>query len=290
MTSITGDRFRAISAKRATVDVFGLTDVGKKRKENADHFLIASLHKLTRVEQTSLPSGYLDELASDARGYLFLVADGVGGASRGGKAGEMALHAIVQYVTQTMSLYTRLEPELEPKLIAQLRRSVERSHKVVRAEAAADFDRQGMSTTLTMVTVVWPFAFLVHVGDSRCYRLRGGKLQLMTKDQTMAQALFDAGAMSQADAERSHLRHVLTSAIGHTDAELVTLTTDCELEDVMLLCTDGLNKHVTDDEIGQRLRAPRSAEEMCRGLVSLALERGGSDNITVVVGRVNPQG
>lgn len=159
MTRISGDRFRAATLKRSDVDVFGLSEAGKVRRENADHFLIASLHKLTRVEQTSLPAGYLDELASEARGYLFLVADGVGGAGRGGKAGEMALHAIVQYVTHTMSLYTRLEPELEPRLLAQLRKSVERSHKVVRAGGQQDFDRQGMSTTLTMVTVVWRSLF-----------------------------------------------------------------------------------------------------------------------------------
>lgn len=109
----------------------------------------------------------------------------------------------------------------------------------------------------------------------------------MTRDQTMAQALLDMGALSAADAERSHLKHVLTSAIGHTDAELVTLSAECERDDVMLLCTDGLTKHVTDAEIRQQLRTVSSAEAVCRGLVSLAMERGGSDNVTVVVGRLN---
>jgi protein phosphatase len=150
-------------------------------------------------------------------------------------------------------------------------------------------DGHGMATTLTMVATIWPRAYLVQVGDSRCYRLRGGRLERLSRDQTMAEAMVDAGALTQTAAERSPLKNMLASALGGREAKVVTRRSDIEWDDVMLLCSDGLTKHVSEAEIEAELQAVQSAETTCRHLVDLALERGGSDNVTVVVGRLKPR-
>jgi protein phosphatase len=176
---------------------------------------------------------------------------------------------------------------VEPVFHAELRRSVEVSHEAVRQASEADDDRSGMATTLTMVCFRWPKAYIVHVGDSRGYRLREGELELLTKDQTMAQAMVDAGALSPAQAERSALSHVLYSAIGATRAEPYSAATDCRWNDIMLLCTDGITKHVSDLEIRDALRRCTRAETTAQELLQLALDRGGTDNATLIVGRLD---
>ena len=272
---------------RDNIDVFGLTHVGKVRSENQDQFLIASLHKTMAVHSTSLPRAELGELRSPSRGYVFLVADGVGGVPGGQEASRTALRAVMDYVLRTMDLYVQLDAEVEAEFLRELQKSVERSHEAVLEAGASDEDKEGMATTLTMVCIRWPRGYLVHVGDSRCYRFRDGQLELLTEDQTMAQAMVDAGALSPDQAERSGLSHVLYSALGATRAEPYTFTTDVRWDDVMLLCSDGITKHVSDEEIRAALARPASAEATARALVDLALERGGSDNTTVIVGRLH---
>ena len=284
MTHTTQDPLQ-VRPTRDQYDFFGVSHPGMVRSENQDCFLIASLHKAMQVHQTSLPEESLGELISPSRGHVFLVADGVGGVPGGKDASHTALSAIVDYVLRAMDLYVQLDQDVEPEFLADLQRSVQQSHEVVRQAGEADDERVGMATTLTMVCIRWPRGYLVHVGDSRCYRLRDGELNLLTKDQTMAQAMVDAGALSPDQAERSGLKHVLYSAIGATRAESMTLTTDIRVDDVMLLCTDGVTKHVSDDEIRDALRRCTAAEVTAKELLQLALERGGSDNTTLIVGR-----
>jgi protein phosphatase len=271
---------------RKNVDVFGLTDRGRVRKENQDQFLIASVHKALKIHLTSLPESGQGDQVSRSKGWLFLVADGVGGVPGGQQASGTALRAIADYVTDAMDLYAQFGPEVEPGLLEELRHSVEKSHEVVLAEAEREHGHRGMATTLTMVMARWPRAYLVHVGDSRCYRLRAGKLELLTRDQTLAQALVDAGALAPERKEESALKHVLWSAVGGSEAKIEVSAEDLKWDDVMLLCSDGLTKHVTDEEIREALLTDDSAPAICQRLVSLANDRGGSDNVTVVVARL----
>jgi protein phosphatase len=125
----------------------------------------------------------------------------------------------------------------------------------------------------------------VQVGDSRCYQLSGGVLRRITRDQTLAEALVDQGSLRRSQAEVSHLAHLLTSAVGGTDIMPVVSVIDMSWSDVLLLCSDGLTKHVSDDEIAERLRTMTSAEQATRDLLAAALARGGTDNVTVLVGR-----
>ena len=127
------------------------------------------------------------------------------------------------------------------------------------------------------------------MGDSRCYRLRDGSLERLTKDQNMAEVVVDSGIMSRAAADASRLGHVLLSAVGSETLQLQVTSTDCQRTDVVLLCTDGLTRHVSEEEIRTRLASRASAETICRDLVDLAVERGGKDNVTVVAGRVREE-
>lgn len=271
------------------IDVFGLTHSGRVRTENQDHFLIASLHKLLKVQRTSLPDPSLTDLVSETRGYLFLVADGVSGQPDGHVASGTALRSVAEYVTHFMDLYRRLDAQMEKPFLDELARSVERTHTVLRKQTPSDGSDDLLATTLTMVAVLWPRAYLVQVGDSRCYRLRDGTLELLSQDQTIAQALVDSGALTPEEARKSPFRGILASAVGGPTADPMTTATDCRWDDVLLLCTDGLTRHVSDEEIESELREIASAEASCRRLVDVALERGGRDNVTVVIGRLRPQ-
>jgi protein phosphatase len=273
----------------ADVDAFGVTHPGRVRRSNEDQFLIASLHKLLRVQQSSLPEQEYPQLVSDPRGYLFLVADGVGGRPDGHLASETVLRTIADHVTNLMDLYRRLDPERESLFLRELTASVERSHAILKEQGEREHDGRGLATTLTMVAVLWPRAYLVQVGDSRCYRLRDGRLARLSRDQTVAQALVDSGALTPEEATRSPFRSVLASAVGGPEALPITASDDVRRNDVMLLCTDGLTKHVSEAEIEQELQRLEAAEQSCHRLVDLALERGGGDNITVLIGRMRPR-
>jgi protein phosphatase len=270
--------------RQSDVDAFGVTHPGKVRPANADQFLILTLHKTTLVQATSLPGELAQDQTSDARAFIFLVADGVGSGA-GVQASEAALRHVMSYVTHATRLCYTLDPDQRDHFQEELKRAVGRAHQAVLHDAQVG-GVSSMATTLTLVAVNWPMAYLVHVGDSRCYRLRDGQLQRLTHDQTMAQALVDAGALTNSKAEQSPLKHILTSAVG-ADALVPEVASDTmQWDDVMLLCSDGLTKHVSDTEIGEVMKSGDSAEAMARKLIDLTLERGASDNVTVVVGKL----
>lgn len=265
----------------ADIDVFGLTHQGMVRATNEDQFLIASLYKTLDVHSSSLPADSLGNLRGAPQGYLFVVADGVGGNRDGDVASGTAVRSIAQYVAHCLRCYSvRGGVNGDAEFLQQLQKAMLDGDRHVREDA------DGSATTLTMVMAVWPRAYLIHVGDSRCYRLRDNALELMSKDQTMAAALVEAKALTPEQAETSQWRDVLMSALGGSETTPLTVPTHIEWNDVMLLCTDGLTKHVSDDELQAALQNVQSAEQTARELVQLALDRGGSDNVTAVVGRL----
>ncbi|MCH7473443.1 MAG: serine/threonine-protein phosphatase [Gemmatimonadetes bacterium] len=270
------------------IDVFGTTDIGKIRSENQDQFLICALQKHVEVWGTSLTDEErLARLTSgDRMGFLALVADGVGGSAGGKEASQTAVESVLDYVTHSMQCFYTSDPRHEDDFLKSLHEAVMLSHEIVQQKAGSDTAGERMATTLTMYMGVWPRAYVVQVGDSRCYQLRDGNLQRVTKDQTLVQQLVDDGVVNQSQADRSRWRHILSSAIGGSTATPVTTKIDLQWGDVLLLCTDGLTRHVSEEEIEDRLNRMESAERVVYDLVSLALKRGGSDNITVVVGRI----
>jgi PPM family protein phosphatase len=271
------------------IDVFGATDRGKVRRVNEDQFLIASLCKSMQVRQTSLDHVPALARLDGAPAHLLIVADGVGGHRGGELASGTAVETIVQHLGEAVGCVYLFDVEREHEFLSQLQEAFARAHRQVLARYQSD-DGPGPATTLTMVVLIWPRAYLVHVGDSRAYYLRAGRLRQLTRDQTAYEELVDRGAIHEEQAgvagPRSRLKDVLTSAIGSEIDPSVGLI-DLDPGDSLLLCTDGLTKHVTDDEIAQILSAQASAERSCRRLVDLTLERGASDNVTVIVGRVS---
>ena len=147
-----------------------------------------------------------------------------------------------------------------------------------------------MATTLTLYVGVWPRSYLLQVGDSRCYLLRNGELTQITRDQTMAQEMVDLGVMSAAEAARTPLAHTLSSSIGGRQTDPKVTRFDMAWGHVLLLCSDGLTRHVPDERIRDVLRSMTSAKQACDDLLQAALDDGGTDNITIVVGRALPRG
>ncbi len=270
-------------------DVFGCTHVGKVRKVNQDQFLVATLHKLMRIHQTSLPDVEQARMTGEQQGTLAVVADGVGGQLAGEHASQTAVESIAQYVTQVMKCYYTLDPSEESDFVQQLLLGVELANDAVMSAARDDPERAGMATTLTLAKIMGNRVYVVQVGDSRAYLAHDGSLSQITRDQTLAQDLVDQGVMSVHTAEHSPYSHVLSSAIGGRALPVVS-TLDLHDGDTLLLCTDGLTKHVTNDEILNLILSADSAETCCQDLLSLALERGGSDNVTAVVCRVSQDG
>jgi protein phosphatase len=123
------------------------------------------------------------------------------------------------------------------------------------------------------------------VGDSRCYIYRNGNLIQLTRDQTMAQELMDLGVLTPADAAGSRLARTLSSSIGGRQTDPAVSRLDMDWGTVVLLCSDGLTAHVSDERIRERLRTMMSARQVCEDLLREALENGGSDNVTIIVGR-----
>jgi protein phosphatase len=279
-----------------TVDCFGLTDVGKVRKVNEDQFLIASMRKVMEIEQTSLPSHTREQLHSAAMARLLLVADGVGGSQAGEEASGLALQTVAAYVTTSMKCFYQLDQRLEGDLMSELESSVQKSHAMVQSAAEGVPNLEGMATTLTVVHLLWPTAYMVQVGDSRCYLYRNEELKQLTKDQTMAQDLVESGVLPAELAEETRWSQVLSSAVGKEiepvtskvslePADSLMLCTDGLTKHLSMLCTDGLTKHLSRPEIAAHLEVATSAEAACRALVNGALEAGGVDNVTVVVAR-----
>jgi protein phosphatase len=267
----------------AEIDTFGLTHQGRVRSANNDHFLIASFHRNLRVHHTSIPGGISNQ-ETESRGFLFLVADGVGGLTSAGDGSALALSTLATHLLHATEICSELVLTQQEKASVELRDAVMRAHS-----ALVDMGRQAggkPATTLTMYAAFWPRAFIVHVGDSRMYRLRDGELTLFTSDQTYEQLMLESGAIKPGSPEAARLKHVLWSAVGNDEVVPQIVLTDTTRHDIVLVCSDGLTKHVTDDEIRDRLRRDESSEENVRALVDLALERGGTDNVTAVVGKV----
>ena len=267
----------------AEVDVCGLTHPGLVRPTNADHFLVASFHRTMRVHATSLGDA-VGPQETQNRGFLLLVADGVGGGTDASDGAAQALTVVAQHLLHDTEICSQVVAEQRDTAVESLRASVAKAHQTLIEARNAD-DRKHGATTLTMYAAFWPYAFVLHVGDSRLYRFRDGALERLTTDQTVAQMMVESGAMSPDAAERSQLKHVLWSAVGSAEAVPEVIVTDCTRRGVVLLCTDGLTKHVTDAEIAAYMSRHTSTATTCKALIDLALSRGGTDNVTVVMGR-----
>jgi protein phosphatase len=215
---------------------------------------------------------------------LITVADGVGGRGGGQRASAIAVNTLARFVLNTMPWFFSLDEEHDNDLLEDLKQALAKCEQTVQTRASEESALRRMATTLTMACIVWPWLYIVHAGDSRCYLLRGGELEQVTTDHTVAQQLVESGVLPAERAEASRFSHVLWNTVGGS-SELSPDVYKARLEDddVLLLCSDGLTKYVADDTIKEILKRRASAEESCSKLVEAATREGGSDDITVVV-------
>ncbi len=184
----------------------------------------------------------------------------MGGHAAGERASALAVDTLARYVLGTMPWFLRLHGECEDDLQEELKAALSRCQE--RIEASARPEERGMGTTLTLAYIVWPQVYVVHVGDSRCYLMRNGRLEQVTRDHTMAQRLVDQGVMDAKTAEESRWSHALWNCLGGGSSELSpeAYKAGLHLGDTILLCSDGLTRSVSDEQIRSILdgrRQPR---------------------------------
>lgn len=271
------------------LDLFGITHPGRVRSSNQDQFLLCTVHPQVVVHGTSLADTAAITLRGERVATIMLVADGVGGSADGSEASRLATIAVTEYFASAMKCWHAAGSASEDEFTTALHDAALEAHRRVKEQAAVQLDGRKMATTLSVGIVVWPWLYVVQVGDSRVYHFQDGTLRQITRDQTLAQEMIDRGALTPERAHNSPLNHVLSSAIGADDAIPEISRVDVRRRgSITLVCSDGLTKHVSDEEIAAACERMSGSEQLCRELLDLALERGGSDNITIVVGRALP--
>jgi protein phosphatase len=290
-----GAATRAAPRRDASAPVqfeFGaLTHEGRVRESNEDHFLVARFERALRALATNVPVDYMPGEYSQA-GFAVLVADGMGGAAAGEVASREAIRTIVGLIRETPDWIMGLD---ERSLAEVLRRFGQRFRRVRQSlveRAQVDTSLRGMGTTMTVACSLGLELIVAHVGDSRAYLYRQGRLRQLTRDHTMAQALADAGAIRPEDVAAHPFAHTLTNALGTHEGEVRVELHHVLLEDgdQLLLSTDGLTDMVDDAAIARALHDSGAAADACRALVNMALAAGGRDNVTTVVCRYRLSG
>lgn len=277
----------AVSARRAQIQVFGATDRGRVREKNEDQFLVAELQRLLLIGQSSVGGLAGTKLGDSSQGWLLMVADGMGGMQHGDLASSIAIEGMVRYAFAVMPWLIRYSQASEQELADALREALAHTSQMIRATADSQGLDRRMGTTLTLAYVTWPLLHIAHVGDSRCYLFRGGRLSLLTRDHTLAERLTREHALSADAARHSQFRNVLLNALsGSGEGMSVELhTVELLTGDQLLLCSDGLYSQVAEPLIVEKLTRADSAENIVRTLIDASNAAGGADNVTVVLGR-----
>jgi serine/threonine protein phosphatase PrpC len=241
----------------------GLSDVGRRRTLNEDSFL-----------------------ADDGIG-LFIVADGVGGHAKGEVASAQAVEEVYGFVSRGLSTIEEFLSKPSEETLFQVRRLVESAVQsacyMIFGLAELDPNRKGMSTTMSALLVVEQLGVVAQVGDSRVYRYRGGQAHQLTEDHTLINYKLKHGLITPEEAQRAPGKNVITRAVGHRDyVQVDTIECNVQKGDRFLLCSDGLHTYVNDpSELDQYLHGDRA--DVAKSLVDLANQRGGRDNITVLL-------
>lgn len=255
-----------VSEKKLKILSFGLTDVGMRRDHNEDSYLVD------------------DDL------YLYVVADGMGGHLGGEMASAMAVETIRETVTEERKKQNgkvHNGPLEEHPALRTLPKAVKKACKAIYDRAQAEIELQGMGTTVIGVTFVDGFAFFGHVGDSRAYRIRNHRIDQLSEDHSLVNEQLKAGLITAEQARISRLKHIITRSVGfEEDVAVDTIALPIKEGDLFVLCSDGLANMVSNEEMLEVVMN-NFLRDVPRAMVTLANERGGDDNITVVAAYVN---
>lgn len=252
------------------VKACGLSDVGLTRVHNEDYFEIDPEHR------------------------LYIVADGMGGHSHGEVAAQLAVNSIRDFIHKTADKDTTWPFGMDNRLERHtnlLKMAIRIAHDSVLRAISKDGSLYGMGTTVVGILLGGNVAAVAHVGDSRAYRLRNGRLDQLTQDHTWVNEQVVAGFLSREQARSHPLKNVVTRALGGESDVLVDVREiEVRAGDVYLLCSDGLTGMLSDADIRDRLSLNGSLHEICRKLVNDSNARGGIDNVTVVVLAIEEDG
>lgn len=241
----------------------GLTDQGRVRPENQDRWF-----------------------ADDRRG-LFIVADGIGGGLAGEIAAQIVVDALPTLLEGGLEGVTSLE---EPQAIPSVLAVLEHLSSRIRAETRGHAGLQGMGATVVMAVVRGTHALIAHLGDSRAYLCRNGRLARLTHDHSLIQLLLDRGEITPEQATEHPARGQVTRFVGMPEASLPEARlVPLKRGDRLLLCTDGLTGMVNDAQVLSILDATPQASETCRQLISAANDAGGTDNVTALIVALGPE-
>jgi protein phosphatase len=265
------------------VHVFGRTDVGRTREHNEDAFVVADL---TADNATLQPEVRTHTVG--AKGSLFMVADGMGGAAAGEIASAMAVDAVLANLRAAWLGDSAGEPE---SFVRAIKIATKAANEQIHTYATAHPEYRGMGTTATVAGILGDTLYLAQVGDSRAYLVRDGVARQITKDQSLMQKLIEAGELTEEEAEHSERRNIILQALGPEATIKVDLTHQTVRRgDTLVLCSDGLSGQVSKDEIAAVVTRETDLTNACRELIDRANSNGGPDNITVIVARFDGAG
>jgi protein phosphatase len=265
------------------IEVYGLSDVGRVRKNNEDNFAVCNL---TTGEVGLTQSLQRHQLGP--RGTLFMVADGMGGEASGEVASQICVTTVPRRLRDNL---LSLGSVRETNFVLLLREAVEYANQIIFQKAESDPGIRGMGTTTTAAAVFGTNLFVAQVGDSRAYVARNQKLVQLTRDQTYLNYLAEIGAELPADPEKDSRRSILTQAVGSSESVDVKVTyTRLHRGDCLLLCSDGLYNMVKSPELMEVLHSDPPLAEKCKMLIDRANANGGADNITVILAQVEGRG
>lgn len=270
MGEATGGEQNAIN-----VSVFGMSDMGRVRKNNEDNFVVCDL--------TTGEVGLTAPLCSHTlgnRGSLFMVADGMGGEASGEVASQICAYTVPKRLYENLKSLGQVS---ETNFVLLLRESIEYANQIIYEKAQNDPVYRGMGTTATASALFGPYLFVAQVGDSRAYLIRNNKLTQLTQDQTFLNYLKGIGVEVPADPEKDSRRSILTQAVGSSANVDVKVTyTKIRQGDAILLCSDGLYNMVPSTEILASVGGTEPLPDKCKSLIDKANANGGNDNITVI--------
>lgn len=271
-------------ALRALVAFGSVTNRGKVRDNNEDHYFVGRIHRGVEVFSTNMPETHVPSRIEE-EGFAMVVADGMGGAASGEHASMLAILTGLRLVLNTNNWNMAHTEEESQQLINKMRDYFEEVDDALLEQARLHPQMAGMGTTLIVAYSVGNALFVVHAGDSRGYLIRGNHIEQLTRDHTLAQMLAETGQIPREEVSRHKKRHVLTNFLGGptrgvtADIHRFALTHD----DRVLLCSDGLSELLSSEDIAQIILAHPDPQSACDALVAHALERGGSDNVTVTL-------
>jgi serine/threonine protein phosphatase PrpC len=268
------------------VEFGAISHAGKIRAKNEDHFLVSKLSRKQQLLLTNVPDDQFPEhFAED--GYSMIVADGMGGMAAGEVASRMAIATGVTLFQKSPKWGFKINKREARELFHRVNTYLQEIDLALTKRSEEDRRLFGMGTTLTASYSSGVDLFVIHVGDSRAYLYRDGKLLQLTKDHTVAQAMADAGYIAHEEIRHHIKRNVLTNFLGghHGKVKADVRWLRLRDRDRLLLCSDGLNDMVDDASIARILNTHDQPPEAAQSLVDEALDRGGRDNVTVIVAR-----